>query len=446
MALGGGTWQTQNKVLPGTYINIISAAKASATLSDRGYAAVPLMLDWGPDNKIIEITNGDFQKNSLKLLGHAYADKEMLPLREIFQYAQVLYTYRLNGGGEKAQNAFCTAKYSGITGNRLSIVIAANADNPSAFDVSTYLDTTEVDTQTVTTAAELKANYFVSFKSDAALEATAKTPLTGGTNGTAENAAYQTFLDKLETYSFNTLGCPAKDSVTINLFVNYTKRMRDEVGSKFQTIIYNNSDTAKLADYEGVIELQNKIVDYDETIPGLGEHGLVYWVTGVSAGCPVNASNTNRRYNGELTVDTEYSQTALSKAIENGKFVLHSNNGVVSVLRDIDSLITVSDTKGDDFKSNQTIRVCDQFANDLAVLFNTRYLGVVPNDADGRVALWNDACKLLEELQKLRAIENFDSASVVMAQGDTKRAVVCTFDALNIVNAMETLYVSAVIV
>lgn len=37
MALGGGTWQTQNKVLPGYYVNFSSVPRASATLSDRGY-------------------------------------------------------------------------------------------------------------------------------------------------------------------------------------------------------------------------------------------------------------------------------------------------------------------------------------------------------------------------------------------------------------------------
>ena len=61
--------------------------------------------------------------------------------------------------------------------------------------------------------------------------------------------------------------------------------------------------------------------------------------------------------------------------------MFHNVNGDVRILEDIDSMITVSDTKGDVFKSNQTIRVCDQIANDTAVLFNTRYLGTVPNDA-----------------------------------------------------------------
>lgn len=47
MALGGGTWITQNKVLPGAYINVVSAGIASAALSDRGIATMPLELDWG---------------------------------------------------------------------------------------------------------------------------------------------------------------------------------------------------------------------------------------------------------------------------------------------------------------------------------------------------------------------------------------------------------------
>lgn len=190
MALGGGIWAVQNKVLPGTYINFSSVAKASATLSDRGYAAMPLMLDWGPDSTVFTVTSGDFQKNSLKIFGHAYTDDALLPLRELFQYTQTLYAYRLNGGGAKADCAYCTAKYSGIAGNKLYVVIAANADNADLFDVSLYYDTTLLDTQTVAAATALKDNDFVTWKTTASLAATAKTPLTGGTNGTANAACH----------------------------------------------------------------------------------------------------------------------------------------------------------------------------------------------------------------------------------------------------------------
>lgn len=445
MALGGGIWAVQNKVLPGTYINFSSVAKASATLSERGYAAMPLMLDWGPDNAVFTVTSGDFQKNSLKLFGHAYAEDAVLPLRELFKYAQTLYAYRLNGGGVKAANKFCTAKYTGSAGNRLSTVIAVNADDADLFDVSTYIDTTLVDMQTVTKAGDLKPNDFVTWKADATLEATAKTPLTAGANGAANAAAYQAFLDKIESYSFNTLGCPSDDATTIGLFVNFTRRMRDEVGANFQTVVFNALGAAKAGDYEGVIEVGNKVVDFDSAIPGMGQYGLVYWATGVSAGCAINKSNTNKRYDGELTVNVDYTQADLEKGIKTGRFMFHNVGGEVRILEDINSLVTVSDTKGDVFKANQTVRVCDQIANDVAVLFNTRYLGVVPNDATGRVALWNDICKIYQALESIRAIEDFDPDTVTVEQGDTKKAVVCTTKDLNVINAMAQLYLSVVV-
>ena len=46
MALGGGIYVAQNKVLPGAYINFISKAVATASLSDRGIVTMPLELDW----------------------------------------------------------------------------------------------------------------------------------------------------------------------------------------------------------------------------------------------------------------------------------------------------------------------------------------------------------------------------------------------------------------
>ena len=96
-------------------------------------------------------------------------------------------------------------------------------------------------------------------------------------------------------------------------------------------------------------------------------------------------------------------------------------------------------------QSNQTMRVCDQIANDMAVLFNTRYVGVVPNDAAGRASLWGDAVKLIQELEKIRAVENFDPDTVTCEQGDKKKAVLLTVNGLNVINAMAQLYMSVII-
>ena len=434
MALGGGSFTTQNKELPGAYINFVSMASASATLSARGIATMPLEMDWGVEGEVFEVTNEDFQKRSQKIFGYAYDHDKMKGLRDLFIGTKTLYAYRLNGGGKKAANTFATALYSGIRGNDLKIVIQANADDESKFDVITYLGTVAVDTQTVAKAAELVANDYVAFKTDATLAVTASTPLTGGENGAVDGTAYQTYLDKIEAYTYNTMGVVTTDETIIKLFNAFNKRLRDEMGIKFQLVTYKNA-----ADFMGIISVENKTTD-----EGWSEASLVYWVTGVQAGCEVNKSCQNKKYDGEFTVDVSYTQTQLKQCIKEGKFVLHRVNSDIRVLDDINTMVTTSDTCGDVFKDNQTIRVIDQLGNDDAVLFNTKYLGVVPNNASGRTSLWSDLVKIRQNLQDMGAIENFADSDVTIAQGDTKKSVVVT-SGVEVVNAMGKLYMTVTV-
>lgn len=432
MALGGGTFLTQNKVLPGAYINFISVATASSEMTDRGYAAMGFELDWGQEGKIFEVTNGDFQKNSMKIFGHSYADDAMKGLRDLFKNTKTLYAYRLNSGGKKAENTFATALYSGTRGNDIKIAIQANVDDNQLFDVQTWLDSVLMDTQTVKKATELVANDYVSFKTAANLAVTAATALTGGTDGTANAASHQAFLDKVESYpSINSIGYVGTESAIKSLYDAFAKRMRDEVGVKFQAVLYKQP-----GDHEGVINVKNKVLD-----EGANEASLVYWETGVAAGTAVNASATNKIYDGEYTVDVDYTQAQLEAAIKAGEFTLHQVGSDVRVLMDINSLVTTTANKGDIFKDNQTIRVCDQVATDIANLFVTKYLGVVPNDASGRTSLWADIVKHHEDLQNIRAIENFTDEDVTVEQGDTKKSVVVT-DNITVVNTMEKLYMT----
>ena len=107
-------------------------------------------------------------------------------------------------------------------------------------------------------------------------------------------------------------------------------------------------------------------------------------------------------------------------------------------------MVTTSDTCGDVFKDNQTIRVIDQLGNDDAVLFNTKYLGVVPNNASGRMSLWSDLVKLRTQLQEMGAIEGFTDSDVTVTQGSTKKSVVVN-SAITVVNAMSKLYMTVTV-
>ncbi|HBF8571705.1 TPA: phage tail sheath family protein [Clostridioides difficile] len=432
MALGGGTFVTQNKILPGSYINFISAKRATSSLSDRGIVAIPLELDWGIDEDVFQVTSDDFEKYSVKYFGYDYTHEKLKGLRDLFKNIRLGYFYKLNKG-VKASCTIATAKYSGIRGNDLKVTVTTNIDDNAKFDVVTLLDNKKVDTQIAKVITDLEDNDYITWRKDATLEASAGLVFTGGTNGEAVTGAeYQAFLDKIESYSFNALGCLATTTEIKSLFVEFTKRMRDRVGAKFQTVLYKKND----ADYEGVVSVENKIKD-----TGLLESSLIYWTTGAIAGCDINKSNTNKRYDGEFDVDVNYTQIHLEEALKTGKFIFHKVGDEVHVLEDINTFVSFTDEKNDDFSSNQSVRVLDQIANDIATLFNTKYLGEVPNDKSGRISFWNDVVKHHEQLQNMRAIEDFKADDVSVEPGSDKKTVVVS-DAVKVISAMSKLYMT----
>ena len=433
MALGGGNFTLQNKVLPGSYINVVSAASVNTEAQERGYTAMALPLNWGADDKIITITAEDFLKNCRNTLGYAYTAEEMKGLRDLFRNASVLYLYKLTSGGEKASCDFAEAVCCGTRGNDIRITVTSNVDVSGAYDIKTYLETTLVDSQTVTKASELEDNDFVVFKKEATLTETAGMELSGGTNGTITGESHQAFLDKLENYTnINAIGAVTKEDTVKELYAAFTRRLRDSVGVKFQMVLYKSP-----SDYEGVYNVKT-------SVEGDPEESLVYWVTGIAASCAINKSNTNKIYDGEYEVKADYTQAELENAVKAGEFVLHQVGSEIRALDDINSLVTVTEDKGEIFKSNQTIRVVDQIATDIARIFNTRYLGVTPNDDDGRTGLWNDIVNHHNNLMRIRAIENFSSGDVTVEQGETKRSVVVS-DNITVVNAMEQLYMTVTV-
>ncbi|WP_109273969.1 phage tail sheath family protein, partial [Clostridioides difficile] len=406
--------------------------RATSSLSDRGIVAMPLELDWGIDEEIFTVTSDDFEKYSTKYFGYDYTHEKLKGLRDLFKNIRLGYFYKLNKG-VKASCSIATAKYSGTRGNDLKVIVTTNIDDNTKFDVVTLLDNKKVDTQIAKVITDLQDNDYITWKKDTTLEASAGLVFTGGTNGeSVTGAEYQAFLDKIESYSFNALGSLATTAEIKSLFVEFTKRMRDKVGAKFQTVLYKKND----ADYEGVVSVENKVKD-----TGLLESSLVYWTTGAIAGCDINKSNTNKKYDGEFDVDVNYTQIQLEEALKSGKFIFHKVGDEVHVLEDINTFVSFTDDKNDDFSSNQSVRVLDQIANDIATLFNEKYLGKVPNDKAGRISFWNDVVKHHKELENIRAIEDFKTDDVSVELGNDKKTVIVS-DAVKVINAMSKLYMT----
>ena len=447
MALGGGTWLFQNKKLPGTYINFVSRVRASTDIADRGYATMPLELDWGPVGSVFAVTAEDFQERSLSIFGYAYTAPELKSLRDLFLNLKTGYFYRLDNGAAAASCALAKAKYPGKRGNDITVSVAANVDNASAFDVTTYMivdgSPTKVDEQkNVKAWADVADNDYVTWTRTGNLEAKAGEKLKGGTNGAAVTGLqYQSYLDAIEPYYFNIMGYAGSDATIQQLLIQFTRRMREATGAKFQIIIHGRENV----DYEGVISLKNAVRD-EGAQPG----AAVYWLVGAEASCAVNASCTNKTYDGEYKINTKYSQTELERAMVSGMMMFHNVADSVSgdvvgktnILSDINTFTSFSKKKNEDFSLNQVIRVLDQIAIDVARLFNKTYLGKEQNDEDGRTALWGDIVALHKEYQRVRAIQNFDPKDVpIPTQGEKKTDVLMNYS-VQPTCCMERLYMT----
>lgn len=343
--LGGGVFVTQNKTLPGSYINFVSVATATSALGERGIVAIALPLNKSA-GKVIEINALDFVANSEEILGIEYASAEAAPLREIFCNANKVYIYDL------------------------------------------------------------------------------------GEDGTVADA-----ISALEPYEFNVLCAYTDSAEDASAYITAVKNWRDSYGKKCQLVVYNQENV----DHEGIINVVST-VSYD----GTPAHILTAWVAGAEAACEVNSSCTNMLYNGEFDIVCDKTQTQLEACLENGQLVFHLVYGDVRLLEDINSLVTTTADKGEDFKYNQTIRVVDQIANDIAKLFNTKYLGKIPNNESGRVSLWADIVAHHRELEAIQAIEAFDANLLKVEQGANKKSVVVN-DVITVVNAMAQLYMTVVV-
>lgn len=385
MPIGGGSFTVQNKVLPGAYINFVSMG-TNAKMGERGVAALPLELNWGPEGQVFRLDAADFNATSLKVFGYDPTDANILLVREAMKRAKTLLIYRVNGGGTKASGTVSgmtvTAKYGGTRGNAIKVAVVTNVDDATKMDVVTYLDDMVMDSQTVAKsggAASLVANDFVTFGTVVTLTAATATALTGGTNATVNASKHTAALTAFEVETFNVIGYPGTVEDIKSLYAAFVKRLRDDEGKKIVGVLYGY-----VGDHMGLINVKNGVVlTNGTTVTG---DQAVAWVTGASAGAEVNESLTNTAYDDAVDVDVKYTKSQFEAAIKAGEFVFYADYGKARVLTDINSLTTIGQNMSSDWTSNRVVRVMDGWANDVARIFGESYIGLVTNSDTGRPA------------------------------------------------------------
>ncbi|OES45810.1 phage tail sheath family protein [Domibacillus iocasae] len=408
------------KARAGMYFLFKSAAQNRLAAGNSGRVALPVSLSWGQAKSFIEITDeGDFQKKLGVDLDHA----SVLLIREAKKKSQTVLVYRLNEGtkatgqlavaGTGTTAVTATALHGGVIGNTIKVVVQVNVLDSTKFDVSTFAGTQLVDKQTVTTAAELKANEWAIFAGTADLVATAGVTLTGGTDGTVTNLEYTDFLTAAENAQFDTIGLPvtANDELKAT-FVSFIRRLREEHGRKVRAVLSNYA-----SDYEGVTNVTNgAVLATGET---LTPAQTVAWVAGASAGATMYQSLTFVEYEGAVDVSPRFDNDETIIGLKNGDFMLTYDpaDRTVSVEKDINSLVTLSATKDKRFQKNKIIRILDGIQNDLirevkALIKAKKDAGSdIPANGDGMQIIHTAATLYMNTLQEGGALQNFDSST-----------------------------------
>ncbi|MBE6871594.1 MAG: phage tail sheath protein [Ruminococcaceae bacterium] len=432
------TFTDYNKVLPGVYVRFQGKTQASGMVGTRGIMTMPTEVDWGAENILIHVTPTQFASDALRLFGYSADSAELLCIREALKAASELVLYRTNGGGTKATaqvgGVTATALYGGTRGNSIKISVEQNG---ALFDVVTVLDGAQLDRQTVSDGSQLKANGFVTFEPHSELTVSPAVSLAGGTNIAVTEAVYDAYFALMATESFNTITYCGNDTAIKNKFADFVRSMREEQGRMVQCVLYDFD-----GDYEGVINLKNGVILSDGTVVN-GDKAVAF-VAAASAAASVSTSLTNAVYPDAVSADVKYSPSQLEQLTAQGAMVFYTDGQSARILSDINSLVTLTDNKSVDFKSNRVIRVADGIVNDVTKLFTQSFMGNMTNSKSGRSLFKSSLISYFDKLYSMGAIERVDAQSINVLQGATKRDVVAEISVIP-VDSMEKLYMSITI-
>ncbi|MEW5069651.1 phage tail sheath family protein [Bacillus subtilis] len=429
--MNGGTFTVgKEKERAGIYFNFKTTAEDRVSVGERGTVALPIASSWGEVKKFISISSIE---DLNKKVGLNIDDPSLLLLREAMKKASTVLLYRLTEGlraqADISEGVKATALYGGTKGNDIIIRITENVIDSSKVDVTTYLDQSEVDKQTVSKAEELKANKLVEFtgKGDLTvsipltgtapedvsgdLPASSGIRLSGGTDKTPTNADYTAFLEAAETEYFDTIALPVEDNEQLKAtFVAFIKRLRDNQGLKVQGVLSNYK-----GDHEGIINVTGGVLLEDGT--EITPEKATAWVAGASAGATFNQSLTFVEYAGAVDVLTRLDNDQVIQRLANGEFLFtyDSRDKSVSVEKDINSLTSLTAEKNKMFQKNKIVRVLDAINNDLtsqlkALIKSRKASGSdVPATNDGLQFVKTLITQYLSVLQDNGGITNFDS-------------------------------------
>lgn len=440
--MAGGTWTSQNKVLPGVYIRFKTGQALGLTVGERGVVTICEPMSWGPVGVVSTVT---LTTDMTTLTGYDITAPQNRFLQEIFKGTNrtsaptTILLYRPTASSSAQATVTtgeltATAVYPGARGNDITIVITELTEPESTFTVSTVVDGATVDQQTAAQISELVANDWVTWSGTGALAATTGAALTGGADGTVQASAYSTYLTAIEPYKFDVMIYDGSDSTVQTALLAFIERVNENNGQYCQLVANGLTNP----DSRYVINSNSPVTLSDGT--ELTAQQVTWWLGGAEAGAKYNESLTYATYPGAVSTTMNTNDQFISD-INDGLLDLFAEDGTVKVRQDINSLVTYTEDIGKVYRKNRVMRLCNTIANDIFQQFSANFIGVVNNNEAGRARFQAAIVGYLQQIQDNQGIQNFTADDVEVLAGTEIDAIVVNV-AIQAVDSVEKIYMT----
>lgn len=213
-----------------------------------------------------------------------------------------------------------------------------------------------------------------------------------GTEGQISEA-----LTYFEGVEFNLMCMPSAETSDATAIKTFIKKMNDVVKYKCDAIVANDK-----ADSEAIINYTAKnIVVGGESVTTANHTARI---AGLIEGTPLNQSITFATLSDVDAIENLTKEQADTR-IDNGELILVREMGKVRVARGVNSLTTLTDTKGNAFQKIKLRKTLNLIHNDLRRVIVEKYIGKVPNNYDNKCILITEIKNYLEELENEQLIE-----------------------------------------
>lgn len=343
-----GIWESQNKVIPAAYINLVTNTPLSITAGDRGTVALAQELSVGDDGAIYRITatEANYPENATA------ADKKLANLALLGAKAVLVYKLPPNH-----------------TDDHVEAMLAKLKTEDANVIVYPYLKST-----------------------------------------TSASTAQQTIA-------------------------NWVKAMQEEEGKNITAVLTNY-----VADSQYVINNVQGVTLSDGSTLTAAETGA--WIGGVTAGAKITESNTARKFVGAIDVTPRMTKTEIETAIKAGKLILTVDKSQnVTVVADVNSLTSTTQTLGDIMKQNRSVRTACGIREDIGTVWDSNIKGKYNNNEEGRSIFKSALVEYFADLERRGAIQNFSADDITVEAGTAINAVVVTV-AVQLVGSMEIAYIT----